>query len=66
MEHKQNSNIDRIISRKEFAELTGMSRTSIWRGIKNGDLPATVVINNRVLGFLESDYLCWLDKHTQK
>ena len=65
MEHKKQSTPDRIISRAEFAELTGMSRTSIWRLLNSGDAPKVVKIQNRILGVRESDFQRWLDEHTQ-
>jgi len=61
---KQNSNPDRIISRAEFAELTGLSRTSIWRLINSGDAPKVVKINGRIIGFRMSDFNSWLEKNT--
>ncbi|PCJ87994.1 MAG: DNA-binding protein [Thiotrichaceae bacterium] len=64
MEHKQNSNIDRVIDRSEFAELTGLSRTSVWRLINSGDAPKVVKINGRIIGFRESSYIEWLEKNT--
>lgn len=64
MEQAQQVHPERIISRAEFAELTGLSRTSIWRLIKNGNLPGVVILNGRILGFRESAYQAWLDKHT--
>lgn len=65
MELKENSNIDRVISRSEFAELTGLSRTSVWRLINSGNAPKVVEINGRIIGFRESAYLQWLDEHTK-
>ena len=56
--------LDRIISRADFAELTGMSRTTLWRLLNSGDLPEVVKINGRILGFRESAYLAWLDKNS--
>ncbi len=64
MQNKQNSTIDRVISRAEFAELTGLSRTSIWRLVNSGNAPKVVKINGRIIGFRESSYKKWLDKNT--
>ena len=55
----QNST-DRIISRPEFRELTGLSRTSEWRGRRDGKLPPVVRVGDRIIGYRESDYLKWL------
>lgn len=64
MEIQKQFNTDRIISRAEFARLTGMSRTTLWRLLNSGDLPDVVKINGRVLGFRESAYLAWLEKNS--
>ena len=61
MEHQTT---DRIISRNEFGELTGLSRTTIWRLLNSGDLPIAIKINGRVIGFRESDYLSWLENNS--
>ncbi len=55
---------DRIISRKEFRELTGISRTSEWRMLQTGLLPKIITINNRILGYKESDYKKWIKRNT--
>ena len=64
MELQKQFETDRIISRAEFAELTGMSRTTLWRLLNNGDLPEVVKINGRILGFRESAYMSWLEKNS--
>ena len=56
--------VDRIIQRDEFRELTGISRTTEWRMLQAGLLPKMIKINNRILGYLESDYQNWLRKNT--
>ena len=55
---------DRIIQRNEFRELTGISRTSEWRMLQAGLLPKVIKVNNRILGYLESDYKDWLSRNT--
>ncbi|MCG9626026.1 AlpA family phage regulatory protein [Vibrio mediterranei] len=59
----QSKNPDRIISRAQFRELTGISRTTEWRLSQEGKLPAVVEIDGRVLGYLESAYHAWLNQH---
>ena len=56
--------LDRIIKPEQFRELTGLSRTTVHRMKLAGTLPTAVVINNRVLGFLESSYLKWLEENS--
>ena len=55
---------DRIISRAQFRELTGMSRTTEWRLNQEGKLPAVIEVNGRALGYLESAYIAWLKQHS--
>lgn len=56
--------VNRIIQRNEFRELTGISRTTEWRMQQAGSLPKVIKINNRILGYRESDYNDWLSKNT--
>jgi len=56
--------VDRIISRKEFRELTGISRSSEWRMKQEGTLPKVVAIKGYILGYRQSDYMKWLKKNT--
>jgi len=55
---------DRIISRKEFRELIGISRTSEWKMLQAGTLPKLIKVNDKILGYSESDYQKWLEKNT--
>jgi len=55
---------NRIIQRKEFRMLTGISRSTEWRLQQAGALPKVIKINDRILGYLESDYNEWLSKNT--
>ena len=58
--------VDRIISRKEFRELTGISRSCEWRMKQQGCLPKVVIINGYILGYRQSDYISWLKANTSK
>ena len=55
---------DRIISRKKFRELTGISRTTEWRMLQAGLLPKVIKVNGKILGYKESDYKKWIKKNT--
>ena len=58
---------ERIISRKEFRELTGISRSSQWKMTREGKLPPEVKLNdNWILGYRYSDYLQWLQNNIQE
>ncbi len=61
---QQKDHPDRIISRAQFRELTGISRTTEWRLTQEGSLPATIEVNGRTLGYLESAYIAWLKQHS--
>jgi len=56
--------VDRIISRKEFRKLTGISRTTEWRMLQVGLTPKVIKIDHKILGYLERDYQEWIDKNT--
>ena len=64
MNNQKESNTDRLISRNQFRELTGISRTTEWRLSQEGVLPGAVVVNGRFLGYLESAYADWLKQHS--
>lgn len=64
MELNPQSNPDRIIPRSKFRELTNISRTQEWRMMNAGRLPAVVVIDGRILGYLDSEYHKWLSQNT--
>lgn len=54
--------LDRIISVKEVQELTGLSRTSIWRLERSGDgkFPARVQLSSTRIGWRLSDIQNWI------
>ena len=46
-------------------ELTGLSRTSLWRRIRDGDFPAAVRLggpNSRAVGWRRSEIEQWLEE----
>ena len=64
MDNQATAPLDRIISRSEFRELTGLSRTSEWRLAKDGKTPAPVIVDGRIIGYRQSSYESWLEVHT--
>ena len=64
MDNQLQAPADRILSRAQFRELTGISRTYEWRLGQDGKLPAVVKIDGHVLGYKESDYLDWLARYS--
>jgi predicted DNA-binding transcriptional regulator AlpA len=59
----QETTPDHIISRTQFRELTGISRSTEWRLAQENQLPALVEINGRALGYLSSSYTQWLQQN---
>ena len=55
---------DRIISRAEFRELTGISRTSEWDLLRRGKLPPIVIVNGRKLGYMASAVTAWMEANS--
>lgn len=55
-----------IISRRQFRQLTGLSRSSEWRLSRLGKLPSFVIVNGRILGYSRSDYNHWLASNTKE
>lgn len=53
--------IMRFIRMNEVKEKTGLSRTSIWRGIKAGTFPEPVPLGGRAIGFVEEEVEEWMD-----
>jgi prophage regulatory protein len=53
-------NDDRMVRAKEMIRLTGLSRTSIWRLEKSGDMPKRRRISRGAVGWRLSEILIWL------
>ena len=51
----------RILRLPKVLELTGLSRTSIWRQIDAGTFPKSVKLGPRAVGWRASDIYGWLD-----
>ena len=50
----------KLIRIKELEEITGLSRTTIWRLEKNGKFPKKVKISSRLIGWRSSDIENWI------
>lgn len=55
----------RILRFPETKNKTGCSRTTIWRGVKEGTFPAPLKIGKRAVGWLESDLDAWIEAKKQ-
>ena len=56
--------MDRILRTPEVAEVTGLSKTTIWRRVRNGDFPTPLRLGSlgtRSIGWREGDVERWLD-----
>ena len=56
--------MDRIMRIPEVTEVTGLSKTTIWRRVKSGDFPAPLrlgSLSTRSVGWRFSDVQTWLD-----
>ncbi|MDK9584654.1 helix-turn-helix transcriptional regulator [Lelliottia wanjuensis] len=55
--------IDRLLTMKEFAQLTGMSLSWHYEQKKQGKLPAAICLG-RARRYRESDVLAWIQQHS--
>lgn len=52
----------KLIRPAKLAELLGISKTTLWRMEKAGELPQRYNISERTVGWLEEDIKEWLEK----
>lgn len=53
--------MNRILRMNQVMEVTGLSKATIYRRIKEGRFPKQVPIAVRAVGFRASDIQAWLD-----
>lgn len=51
----------RLLSFKQVQDITGMSRSTIYRQVKSGDFPRPMLVSQRRVGFLSYELQIWLD-----
>ncbi|MBQ0824367.1 AlpA family phage regulatory protein [Microvirga sp. HBU67558] len=51
---------DRIVRWPEVRQQIGLSRTTVWRKIREQDFPAPVRLTNHSIGWRQSDLDGWL------
>jgi len=51
---------DRILRTVEVGNLTGLSRTTRWRLVKNGKFPKPLELSDGTVGWRESELLEWI------
>lgn len=49
-----------ILRSKDVLQATGLSRTSIWRGVKNGSFPAAIKLSANAVGWYAHEIESWL------
>ena len=54
------SNAERIVNTKEVQELTGLSRTTIWRLENSGKFPRRIALSTARVGWRYQDVLEWM------
>ncbi len=52
---------DRLLRRQQVEEIAGIKRSSIYRGMKNGEFPRPVRVGPVAVRWRESDIKAWLD-----
>jgi prophage regulatory protein len=55
----------RLLRRQVVQDLTGLSKTSIWRLEREGKFPKAVQLTSRTVGYRESEILAWLTAPTE-
>ena len=52
--------LDRILRPREVAQLTGLARTTLWRGVRAGTFPKPVRLTPSTIGWCQTDLVHWL------
>lgn len=57
----------RILRRSQVEDQIGLSRSSIYQMMSDGDFPLPIKIGKRAIGWKQQDIIDWLDnrKHTR-
>lgn len=55
----------KILRIDDVTELTGLSRTTIWRREQEGDFPARLQLGPNSVGWKESDVLGWIESRPE-
>lgn len=54
------SELDRLMTPREVAQTTGMSRTSLWRMVRARAFPAPVQVGARRIAWRQSEIANWM------
>jgi len=55
-----------ILRRPQVQQRTGLSRSTLYQYIKDGDFPKPVQLGMRAVGWLESDISDWIAKRVRE
>jgi prophage regulatory protein len=58
--HTKSSSAPTILRRHQVQQRTGLSRSTLYQYIKDGDFPTAVQLGPRAVGWLESDISDWI------
>ena len=61
---KEDNNM-KFITVKQVMDMTGLSRTTIWRLEKDGEFPKRRQLGIRRIGWIESEVLDWMESRAQ-
>ena len=56
----------KIIRPTQLAEMLSVSKVSLWRMQKRGELPPRIKISQRAVGWRESDIEAWLNEKAEE
>ena len=57
---------DRILPWSQVKIICGLSRTTVWRMSKTGDIPASVQVSQNRVGWRQSELLAWKRARTPR
>ena len=56
-----NAEGDRFLRLPEVLRRTGLSRSTLYRKLKQGQFPSSRQLGKRAVGWRESDVIAWID-----
>jgi prophage regulatory protein len=57
---------EQIIRYRELRKRIGLSRTTVWRLIREGRFPRPLPLTARLVGFRESDVEAWIESRANR
>lgn len=50
-----------ILNQKKVTQITGKSRSTIWRWVRDGNFPVPLSLGKNSIGWLETDIQAWIE-----